>query len=701
MTILAQLVMFAWIPAILVIFAAARPHRAVIAAFLLAWLFLPRFSFPLPGLPDYTKSTATSMGVLLGAILFDLSALATFRPRWSDAPMLAWCLCPFASSVTNDLGAYDGISDCLSHIFTWGIPYFIGRVYLGEPDRVRELAIGFVVGGLIYIPFCLYEIRLSPQLHSQLYGGVGSSVALRYGGYRPSVFMTNGLEVGMWMAGASLLASWLWASGVVKHLSGVSFGRVLLPGLVATTILCKSTGAILLLVVGLAVLWAVTVTRSPVPALVLAAIAPFYCVARTSGVWDGRGLVALSSSSAGEDRAQSLEFRLDNEDMLMARALQRPAFGWGGWGRARVIDENGKDLTITDGLWIIALGNYGIVGLAAVVSVLTLPLILLCRHCPARRWKEPGVAPIAALAVLLVLYMIDNLSNAMFNPVYYLAAGALLSPHALDFDATATVLSDPRGDRGRPEAIEEELRRAEAIEEAAGEGRGDWADAEQAWRIVVEGLESHPHAPARDLAAALGGLGRCLARLGRGNEAAEARGHAVEILDEWAGATRDDPEAVRSLADALNDLAWLLAVGADPRDRDAPRALAAASRAVRLAPEHAPYYNTLGAVLVRSGRWSAAIGAIRRSIALGRREATPFDLLLLSLAHSGLGEADAARLMLLTVDQSTPASIAAHPDFASLRAEAVDLADAPGRDDRGPGLDLAPPLSLTSDLPEP
>ena len=37
----------------------------------------------------------------------------------------------------------------------------------------------------------------------------------------------------------------------------------------------------------------------------------------------------------------------------------------------------------------------------------------------------PSFAPAAALAVLLGLYMLDNLSNAMYNPIYVLAAGGL------------------------------------------------------------------------------------------------------------------------------------------------------------------------------------------------------------------------------------------------------------------------------------
>ena len=109
----------------------------------------------------------------------------------------------------------------------------------------------------------------------------------------------------------------------------------------------------------------------------------------------------------------------------MARALENPVFGWGGWGRSRVHDAAGKEATVADGLWIIALGERGFVGLVALGLTLLLPAARFAWLYPPRRWSEPAVAPAAAAAVLLALYAIDCLMNAMVNPVYLLAAGGL------------------------------------------------------------------------------------------------------------------------------------------------------------------------------------------------------------------------------------------------------------------------------------
>ena len=170
MNILCYIALFGWIPVILLLFATLPSRRAVVAASISAWLFLPVAQFPLPGLPDYTKVSATTAGLLLGTVLFDGGRFSGLRLRWFDLPILVWCVIPFASSVANSLGAYDGLSGVVNRTLTWALPYLIGRAYFSDLDGLRELATGILVGGLIYMPLCLWEIRMSPQLHRVIYG---------------------------------------------------------------------------------------------------------------------------------------------------------------------------------------------------------------------------------------------------------------------------------------------------------------------------------------------------------------------------------------------------------------------------------------------------------------------------------------------------------------------------------------------------
>jgi hypothetical protein len=195
--------------------------------------------------------------------------------------------------------------------------------------------------------------------------------------------------------------------------------------LLVTTILCKSAGALALLAAGLGVLFVSKWTRSAFPMLCLMVVAPLYMGFRMSGHWSGEALASLSADVISEARADSLRYRLRQEDMLSEKALQRPVFGWGGWGRNRVRDDAGRDISVTDGLWIIALGNYGFVGLSSLTASLLTPALLAWWRLPVRSWATPALASTTALTVALTLYMIDSIPNGMVNPIFLLTAGAV------------------------------------------------------------------------------------------------------------------------------------------------------------------------------------------------------------------------------------------------------------------------------------
>jgi hypothetical protein len=216
--------MFGWIPLAISLFAVMKVRYAIIAAYLIGWLFLPQAQYPIAGLPDYTRMTAVNAAVLLGVLLKDPQGLFAVRPRIWDLPMLVYCLSPLPTALRNNLGAYDGFSGILEALLTWGIPYWIGRAYFGDWRSIRLLAVAVVVGGLVYMPLCLWEMRMSPQLHHTLYGFYPTRFerAVRLGGYRPMMFLRHGIAVGLWMCTTALAAFWLWRSGSVRRIMNVS-----------------------------------------------------------------------------------------------------------------------------------------------------------------------------------------------------------------------------------------------------------------------------------------------------------------------------------------------------------------------------------------------------------------------------------------------------------------------------------------------
>lgn len=424
MTILVPITLFGWIPCVLLLFLWLPPRRAVITAFMGGWLFLPAATFQLPGIPDYSKMAATCAGVLLAALIFDTETLLSFRPRWFDIPMLVWVFCPFGTNAAENIDMWDSFSWSVNQAITWGMPYFIGRVYFRDAESIRELAIGFFISGLVYIPICLFEIRMSPQFGKWLYGFDAGYSGQRLGGWRPTGLMANGLMLGMWMTAATFCGIWLWYTGSLKKL-GKYKASTLVIALTVTTILCKSTGALILLTGGLGLLWFIRRTRVAFPFLLMCAIPVLYPIIRAGGMWDGTQLVALAKNSVGADRAQSLQFRFRNEDILADKAMRRAIWGWGRFGKSRVYDENGKDISTTDGLWIITLGISGIVGVSAVTLIYLLPGIYFWWRTQAADWSDPSFAAVAGFSVILVLYAIDNILNAMINPVITVAMGAV------------------------------------------------------------------------------------------------------------------------------------------------------------------------------------------------------------------------------------------------------------------------------------
>ncbi len=427
MTPLVPIAMFGWIPVVILAFAVLPPRRAVISTFLVAWLFLPMVGYDLPGLPDYTKTSATCVGVLLAAALFDGNRFLSFRPRLIDVPMAVWCVVPYFSLTSYGWGAYEGLATILSTTVAWGLPYFIGRLYFNDLRAIRELAIGIFIGGLGYVPLCLFEIRFSPQLHALVYGFHQHEwiQTLRGGGYRPTVFMQHGLAVGTFMCTASLVGLWLWRTKSLRTVMGVP---ILWPTLVlvATAVLCKSSGATVLMLIGVGVLWWTKWFRKPLAVMALIGVPTAYILARTVGGWSGHELVDLAGLIS-QDREGSLQTRLNSETALWT--LVQPQL-WVGAGRfvyclERVNNEGFG--VIPDGMWIIALGCNGLIGLAAFVGILTLPPALLLRRLKTRFWAHPAVGAAAVCAVVVALYLIDCLFNAMTNPILLLAAGGVAS----------------------------------------------------------------------------------------------------------------------------------------------------------------------------------------------------------------------------------------------------------------------------------
>ncbi len=413
------------------------PARALIWTILGGYLIMPPMTaLSLPVIPDLDKVSIPNLTALICATWL-LKDKITFLPAGpvGKCLILLFVLAPFATVLTNGdalifemrtiqgMKIYDSVASVANHAIAL-LPFFLGRRYLGTPEGTRAVLVALVVGGLAYSAPMLIEARFSPQMNVWVYGFFQHDFfqTIRQGGYRPVVFLQHGL----WVAFFTLMA--LLASLAMLReapAEGRPKAALILMYLFYMVLVCKSAGPLVYLV-SLSPLLIFAPTRVQIlVAALMAALVIVYPILR------GAHLVPIDrildfASALSADRAYSLQFRIDNEELLLARAQERPWFGWGGYGRNFMHNPiSGEMSNIADGLWIITLGMNGWLGYLAEFGLTALPLLALAREVFVRH----GVViarTTAALALILAANLVDLLPNATHIPFTWLMAGALL-----------------------------------------------------------------------------------------------------------------------------------------------------------------------------------------------------------------------------------------------------------------------------------
>jgi tetratricopeptide (TPR) repeat protein len=362
----------------------------------------------------------------------------------------------------------------------------------------------------------------------------------------------------------------------------------------------------------------------------------------------------MSASILDAERAHSLNFRFQCENQLIARALQQPIFGWGGWGRntaylARNEEGSFAFQAATDGLWVITLGINGYVGLTLLYTVILLPVILMIRRFPVSTWNTPAVAPAVACGTILALYLIDCLLNGFVNLIYIVMCGGLIS----------TMPAPSIAGRAKPRD-QDEKESIKAIEAGDSPTLERMATAAARLRRAESYIQ----------------VARSLSAEGQPEAAVAARRHALDLLREAWVLNPEDMAIRRRWCDCANDLAWSLANHADPRSRNPDEAVDLARRTVAALPSEGTYWNTLGAAQVRAGDYRDAVGSIERSIELCG--GTGFDYGFLAMANAKLGDRDQAEHWLAQALEWTAAERPGHGELTRLCEEARGiLASAP------------------------
>ena len=411
-------------------------NRATIWTILAAQLFLPVGAFlKYEMVPQFDKKTIPNLCILAGCLIVQRFTKAVPLHLVAKFLLFVFLLGPIATSLLNGdplfygtravagVGLYDAIST-LESLCIDLIPFFIARRFLAQSDDTKEILRALVLAMLFYSVLLFFEMRFSPQLHNWVYGYNLAEFlqSVREEGYRPMAFMGHGLLAAFFVA-TSLMASvafWRARTPLINlPLSGPSLY------LATLLIMCKSFGATLY-ATAVAPLIGLASPRSQMRiAVLLVSVCLLYPTLRSMDLFP-TALTVDAANLVSTERADSLQFRFEHEDQLLTHAFRRPVLGWGRFGRSRVYDpQTGEDLSVTDGDWVITIGQFGFVGFFAKFGLFA---FVVFRAASALKFLKSNQDRIflCALTLILSINIVDLLPNAGLVPWTWLLVGALL-----------------------------------------------------------------------------------------------------------------------------------------------------------------------------------------------------------------------------------------------------------------------------------
>ncbi|TLM75625.1 hypothetical protein ACONUD_16360 [Microbulbifer harenosus] len=391
-------------------------------------MFLPqKVEFVLPLIPNIEKENIAAYCTLIGClavrrIRFRLLSGA----RAAKVVVLLGLMVPTFTVLTNldpvftgvqvkqALSPKDTLSMTLQFVFTL-VPFVLAALLVKDfKDGVKILRL-LAIAGLIYSPLMLIEVLLSPQLHTWIYGFFPHAFdqQIRFGGYRPVVFMGHGLIVANFTVAVLIAITALFKIRqkilFIPNVIYLFYGFFLL-------LVCKSVGAWLLGFLGLTLLVFFPSRLSMLIAFILACTVFLYPVLAIFDYIPRESLLDLAETF-GSDRAASLEFRFNHEEIMLAHGKDKLLFGWGGWDRNRI------DGAVTDGYWIIIFTQFGLLGYLVYFG---LPMLAVMNgKKEGARSRSPLEKQVsAAFCVLIAMLMIDQIPNASQHSWVFFLYGA-------------------------------------------------------------------------------------------------------------------------------------------------------------------------------------------------------------------------------------------------------------------------------------
>ncbi len=460
----AYLMLAMWPLVCLVLFLKLPMGRAFLWSMFGAYLLLPPHpaSFDFPLLPPFNKLTLTNLSVFVIVwALSDKKMKLLPEGKLIRVLIFVFVFSPIATVLVNGdpvmfvTGGLRGLwpRDSVALVITQAIillPFLLARQLLAEKGSQRDLLIVLCVSGLLYSLPMLAEVRLSPQLNLWIYGYFQHifEQSIRAGGYRPIVFLYHGIWVAFFAMTSVVATIALWRGERSKHSLLYLLAALYL---IVVLLLCKTMAPIIYLVLLVPLVAFFPVLLQVRVAAVLVILALSYPTLKGVHLVPTEAMLQQVEAVSSE-RSMSLRIRFENEELLLARANEKPLFGWGSWGRNQLHNAiDGTITTISDGRWIITMGVFGWFGFFAEFGLLSLPIFLIWYQFlnSSRGEKKPRnktqritiplrrvttrIVPVkqlspyvGVLSLLLAVNLVDLLPNATLTSLTWLVAGALL-----------------------------------------------------------------------------------------------------------------------------------------------------------------------------------------------------------------------------------------------------------------------------------
>jgi hypothetical protein len=426
----------------------------VSALFLVGWLILPSYFFPLtempksgvfaiwvlgssvPSLDLISKAWLIPVSLLIGVCLFDRKKILLLNWKWPDLILFVWCSWPMIQEAIGTSSEPSGAIQSTYLFGVWGAPWILGRLYFSDASAHLKLIKTLCFCALLYLPVSIVEGIWGPMLHEALFNAhpfryIGHE---RYLGYRPIGFLEDGNQFGAWINLTAVGAVWLARLAVGPR---ASFFRLQALILCLMALAAQSVGALALALLGIFVLFIWDRLNGK---LIAATVLTFICLFVLKYLMSPDFSTWLVSSSDGLTLVEA------------TKAIGRGSLPWRVWADQSALTIGREHWVVGTGTWSwwqkanirpwglpqLLFGQYGLLGIILCGLCLLAGAMSLVYRSDKALARQPSGGGLV-LSIILLLALADSLLNSFVYFPIFLIAGALA--------ASATSVKHPSSNR--------------------------------------------------------------------------------------------------------------------------------------------------------------------------------------------------------------------------------------------------------------